>query len=343
MPLETIIAIITLASLIIYALMGGADFGGGVWDLLAQGRRAERQRKVIADAIAPIWEANHVWLILVIVLLFTAYPRAFALIMTALHIPLTVMLLGIVARGSAFVFRKYDSKDDKVQRRWTRVFGIASAVTPFLQGMCLGALASGAIRVEGSRLLTGYFDAWTGPFAIACGFFALGLFTYLAAVYLTVDARHDAEVQNDFRWRAIVSALALAPLSAVVFFVAREGGATYMFEGLTRWWAPWLLGGTTLCALLAVGALWQRRFALARAMAIGQVTLILTGWAVAQYPELIIPDVTIHNTAAPEITLKLLVGALAVGALVLFPSLYYLFRVFKGRPAADAPDEEEHD
>src|SRR5687767_13817299 len=143
--LEAVIAIVTLASLILYALMGGADFGGGLWDFFARGPRAARQRKIIADAIAPIWEANHVWLILVIVLLFTAFPVAFAAMMTALHIPLTVMLVGIVLRGSAFVFRKYDTKDDHVQRRWNAVFGISSLVTPVLQGICLGALAGGLI------------------------------------------------------------------------------------------------------------------------------------------------------------------------------------------------------
>src|SRR5881628_446364 len=115
MPLETILAVVTLVSLILYALMGGADFGGGVWDLLAHGPRVRRQREAIADAIAPIWEANHVWLILVIVLLFTGFPRGFATMMTALNIPMTLMLLGIVLRGSAFVFRKYDVK----QRRWS--------------------------------------------------------------------------------------------------------------------------------------------------------------------------------------------------------------------------------
>src|SRR5882672_5505822 len=106
--METIVALVTLASLILYALMGGADFGGGLWDFFANGPRAQRQRRLISDAIAPIWEANHVWLILVIVLLFTAYPRAFAVMMTALHVPLTAMLVGIVCRGSAFIFRKYD-------------------------------------------------------------------------------------------------------------------------------------------------------------------------------------------------------------------------------------------
>src|SRR5213594_1562236 len=125
--LKLIVAFFILSSLIFYALMGGADFGGGIWNLLAFGSRAKRQREAIADAIAPIWEANHVWLILVIVLLFTAWPKAFAAIMTALHIPLTAMLLGIVLRGTAFMFRKYDSRKDEVQRRWSRIFGVSSA------------------------------------------------------------------------------------------------------------------------------------------------------------------------------------------------------------------------
>lgn len=329
--LETLIALVTLAALVLYALMGGADFGGGVWDLLARGQRAARQRKLISDSIAPIWEANHVWLILVIVLLFTAFPRGFAAMMTALHIPLMAMLLGIVARGSAFVFRKYDSKDDAVQRRWSLVFGVSSLVTPFLQGLSLGALASGTIRTEGARVKTGFFAGWTEPFAIACGLFALALFVFLAAVYLTVDADQDRDVQEDFRWRGLISGIALAPIAAAVFFAARAGGAPQMYHDLTRWWAPYLLLATSGCAVTALVALARRRYRLARIAAIGQVTLILVGWGSAQFPHVIMPDLDIYNHAAPEITLRLLVIALGLGALVLFPSLYYLFYVFKRR------------
>jgi cytochrome d ubiquinol oxidase subunit II len=338
--LEIIIALVTLSSLILYALMGGADFGGGIWDLLASGSRAERQRQRIADSIAPIWEANHVWLILVIVLLFTAFPAAFAAMMTALHIPLTLMLIGIVLRGSAFVFRKYDAKEDRVQRRWSFVFGVASVATPVLQGMCLGALGSGAIRVTGYQVTTGFFSGWTGSFAIACGGFAVALFAFLAAVYLTVDTEGEPAVQNDFRRRAILAELALAPFAAAVFFAARAGGATEMYAGLTQWWAPLMLGATSGCAVLALIGLLSGRFRLARAAAVGQVTLILTGWSVAQFPRLIVPDVDIFQAAAPQITLKLLVIALSVGAVVLLPSLYYLFRVFKSsRPENQAKEE----
>src|SRR6266478_1747537 len=186
--LELIIAVFILLSLIIFALMGGADFGGGMWDLLAFGPRAKRQREIIADAIAPIWEANHVWLILVIVLLFTGFPRAFAAMMTALNIPMTVMLLGIVLRGSAFVFRKYDVKDE---RRWSTVFGVASFFTPFFQRVILGALTTGLIRVEQGRVLTGFMAGWLTSFALSCGVFALGLFAFLAATYLTLDTKDE--------------------------------------------------------------------------------------------------------------------------------------------------------
>jgi len=197
--LEVIVAIFILASLIVYALMGGADFGGGIWNMLAFGPRAQRQREAIADAIAPIWEANHVWLILVIVLLFTGFPRCFATMMTALNIPMTVMLLGIVLRGSAFVFRKYDVKEE---RRWSTVFGMASFLTPFFQGVILGALTTGQIRVEQGRVLTGFMAGWLTPFALSCGVFALGLFAFLAATYLTLDTRDEPDLQDDFRRRA---------------------------------------------------------------------------------------------------------------------------------------------
>src|ERR1017187_5796953 len=269
--LELIVAICILLSLILYALMGGADFGGGTWDLLAVGPRAERQRKAIAEAIGPIWEANHVWLILVVVLLFTGFPIGFAGMMTALNIPLTVMLIGIVLRGSAFIFRKYDSKSASVQRHWNTVFGIASIITPFSQGVILGALSTGQIRIVNGRIVSGFFAGWLTLFAFACGVFALVLFAFLAATYLTLDTKDQPDLQNDFRLRSLWSGLGLAPIAFVVFLLSRHG-APDMFHGLTRWWAPWLLAGTGLLALAAMVALWGRRFVLARMAAIGQVT-----------------------------------------------------------------------
>ncbi len=332
--LELIVAIFILLSLIVYALMGGADFGGGMWDLLAGGPRARLQRKAVAEAIGPIWEANHVWLILVIVLLFTGFPRGFAAMMTALNIPLTAMLIGIVLRGASFVFRKYDSQTEAVQHRWSTVFGAASFFTPFCQGITLGALATGQIRVGNGQVMTGFLAGWLTPFALACGVFALGLFAFLAATYLTLETKDQPDLQNDFRQRALWSELALGPIALAVFLTSKTG-APSMYAGLTRWWAPLLLVWTSLFALAALVALWLRRFSAARIAAISQVTIILVGWSLAQYPCLVTPDVTVLNAAAPGVTLRLLVLALGTGAVVLLPSLLFLFRIFKGRGTAD--------
>ena len=317
-----------VGSLVLYALLGGADYGGGVWDLFAFGPRAREQRKLIAEAISPVWEANHVWLILVIVILFTAFPPAFAAIATALHIPITLLLIGIVLRGTAFTFRTYDVQRDDVQRRWSIVFSIASIITPILLGTTLGAIASGTVRVENGAVTSGFFRSWLAPFPLAVGFFALALFAFLAAVYLTLEAR-ERKLQEDFRMRAIMSGVAVGLLALTVFILAKTGAPTVR-AGISRSW--WALGLHVLTAIFATSAfvtLWTRRYRTARVCAAAQVTLILLGWAFAQFPHLVEPDLTISSAAAPQITLQLLLGALAAGAILLFPSYYYLIRIFK--------------
>jgi len=331
MASEHALGAVILAALVLYALSGGADYGGGMWDLLASGPRARRQREAIEHAIGPIWEANHVWLILVIVVVFSAFPPAFAAIMTALHIPMSALLVGIVLRGSAFIFRKYDSGDDVVHRRWSTLFGAASFFTPFVLGLCLGALASGNIRVIDGRLASGFFAGWTRPFAMACGLFALGLFAFLAATYLTVDTEAEPELQEDFRARALASGLLLAPAALLTFLLARTG-APVIFARLTSWWGPLLVAATSVSALGALVALWRRQFRWARAAAVTQVTLILIGWGLAQFPHLVVPDVTLMNAATVASTQHALLTALAVGAVVLFPAFAHLFYVFKRRP-----------
>jgi len=337
LPLETIIAGVMIASLVLYALLGGADYGGGVWDLFAFGPRARKQRALIAEAISPVWEANHVWLILVIVILFTAFPPAFAAIATALHIPITLLLIGIVLRGTAFTFRTYDVQRDEVQRRWSLVFSIASIITPVLLGITLGAIASGTIRVEDGVVVNGFFRSWLAVFPFAVGFFALALFAFLAAVYLTLETT-DRELQEDFRLRAIVAGVVVGILALTVFLLAGKGAPTVR-AGISRTW--WAVGLHVFTAVFAVGAfyaLWLRSYKLARFCAAAQVTLILLGWAFAQYPHLVEPAITISSAAAPRATLQLLLGALVLGALLLFPSYYYLFRIFKrGREEAQQP------
>jgi cytochrome d ubiquinol oxidase subunit II len=327
---EVFVAGVLLAALVLYALSGGADFGGGVWDVLASGPRARAQREAIEHAIAPIWEANHVWLILVVTVLFTAFPSAFAAVMTALHIPLTAVLLGVVLRGSAFVFRKYDVPDDAVHRRWSGVFGAASMLTPFFLGLSLGAVTSGDIRVEAGQVTTGFFAGWTSPFAVGVGVFAQALFAFLAAVYLTVDTEEAPALQADFRRRGLAAGGVLIVVAAAVFSLARTGAPTVV-RGLTGSWGRVLLVAAAACAAAALALLWARRFHWARALAILVVTLILLGWGLAQYPYLVVPDLTIQNARAAPATLRMLSWILAAGAVLLFPSFGYLYWVFKGQ------------
>jgi len=323
------VGVVILIALNAYVVFAGADFGGGVWDLLAGGPRRAAQRGLIIEAIGPIWEANHVWLILVIVLLFTCFPPAFAEITTTLHIPLSLMLIGIVLRGSAFTFRTHHGPDDAMALHWGRIFAIASAVTPVFLGMCLGALASGAVPRAGK---TGFHDAfvapWLTPFCFAVGLLALTLFAFLAAVYLTVEAR-DSALREDFRRRALAAAAAVFVAAAGTLALALAG-APLVGRGLSASaWALPLHVATGLAAVTAIGALWRRHYRVARVAAAGQVSLILWGWALAQHPYVVPPALTIAEAAAPTITLTLVAWALGVGALVLFPSLAYLFRVFK--------------
>jgi cytochrome bd ubiquinol oxidase subunit II len=329
LSIDMLIAGAMMVSLTFYALLGGADFGGGVWDLFASGPRKQAQRELIAEAIGPVWEANHVWLILVVVLLFTAFPPAFAAIATALHIPLTLMLIGIVLRGSAFTFRSYDKRTDDAQRRWGRIFSMTSLITPVLLGVVVGAISSGQVRGEYSDFAAAFVAPWLAPFTFAVGFFALALFAFLAAVYLTLEARDEA-LREDFRLRSLASAVAVGVMALVVFLLS-GGGAPFIRHWLTRSWWTWPLQiSTAVFAVSAIYALWTRRFRMARFCAAAQTALILWGWGAAHYPYLVAPDLTIYNSAAPAITLRLVWWTLLAGSVLLFPSLYYLFRVFKG-------------
>jgi cytochrome d ubiquinol oxidase subunit II len=334
----------TMLSLTAYVLLGGADFGGGVWDLLASGPRRREQRALVADAIGPIWEANHVWLILVVVLLFTCFPPAFARLSVTLHIPLTLMLVGIVLRGSAFTFRAHDAQRDDVQRRWGGVFSVASVATPVMLGICIGAVAAGGIppRPSGS-FADAYIRPWLGVFPLSVGLLALALFAFLAAVYLTVEAEAEAPaLQDDFRRRALGAGVAVGLFSALTLLAARYE-APLVWDRLLR--SNWAVALHLLTALAAVGAflaLWLRRWRLARIAAAAQASFILWGWALAQYPYLLPETLTLDAAAAPPITLRLVLGALVLGAVVLFPSLVYLFRVFKGRHPPAGPASSAH-
>jgi cytochrome bd ubiquinol oxidase subunit II len=328
MALEHWLAGAILVSLIAYVLGAGADFGGGVWDLLAFGPRARQQRTLIAHAIGPIWEANHVWLILVVVLLFVCFPAGFAAISTALHVPLTLMLVGIVLRGSAFTFRSYGRVSDTTQERWGRVFAIASLLTPITLGACVGAIASGAIRLRHGQVAAGFFETWLAPFPTLIGLLAVALFAFLAAVYLTLET-DDPDLRDDFRRRALAAGFVLGALAFAALAMTRRA-APLLYTGLVARGTSLLFHAATgTSAVGALAALWRRHYGVARALAIAQVSLVLWGWGWAQFPYLIPPDLTFTAGAAPPAVLKVVLLALVAGGALLVPSLVYLFRVFK--------------
>lgn len=326
MPWELVLGGTLVVFLIIYALTAGADFGGGMWDLFARGKTANEERRLISRSIGPIWEANHVWLIAVVVVLFVCFPKAFAAVSTGLHIPLTLLLIGIVLRGTAFVFRGYD--EDEHYKTWSLVFAVGSLISPLMLGVVIGTLAAGDVRFdEQGVLIGGFFAGWMKPFPWVLGGFVVVLFAYLAAVYLAVAAG-SSPLSDVFRKKAMVSAVILAVVAWLCFFTAAEG-APVLAAGLSR--EAWSLSLQVLVASTAVGAfygLWVRRFRLARFFAAAQVVFIILGWAFSVFPYLIVGEMTVADAAAAESILAMTFYVLLIGSVLLFPSMYYLFHVF---------------
>jgi cytochrome d ubiquinol oxidase subunit II len=326
----TVAAILWLA-LTAYAVLAGADFGGGVWDLFASGPRAAEQRSAVADAMGPVWEANHVWLIFMITGLFTAFPITFGVLGLALFLPFTIATLGIVMRGAAFAFRAHGRDAVGASSPWGVVFGVASVVTPFFLGTAAAAVASGSIHAPGGQLASGFLEGWTTPLAVVIGLFALSICAYLAAVYLMVENEDRPALLADFRRRAIASALVSGVLALLALAIASVEGPR-LVQSVTGRGLP-LFVLALLNGPLALWFVWRSRPRIARAAVIAQVVFVLWAWAVGQWPYLVPPDLTISGTAAPADTLNALLIVIGIGSLILMPSLWLLFRVFKGRNA----------
>lgn len=321
MTIALALAAIMIAALVFYVLLAGADYGAGLWDLLSNGPCKEAQRDLIAKAIQPIWEANHVWLILIFVLLFSGFPSAFGFIMVALYVPILLMLLGIVLRGASFVFAAYSVTNPGLQRTYARVFSVSSCFTPFFAGLIIGSLSEDRSSIAGVTY-------WLNPFSASVGLLTLALFAYLAATYLTVEAETE-ELRLTFRIRAIAAGLATTLLAITAFFLS--GSYSYGLRDALlhnhRALGCELMAAVTI--LVGLVALCYKRYRSARVMAGAFAFAIVVGWAFAQSPYLVRPDRTIFNSMGSENTVRDIVAASIAGAFVLFPSLALLLYVFK--------------
>ncbi len=340
------IAVIALSvlwlGLIAYVVLGGADFGAGIWDLFAVGPQAERQHRLINKALGPVWEANHVWLIFLIVGLFTAFPTAFATLSIALFLPLTIALIGIVLRGAAFIFRTYAiDTTSRFVRWWSRVFSTSSLLTPFFLGVSAAAVASGHIEAPNGNVHADLGSSWTTPFALTIGAMGVSLCASLAAVYLTVEAINDNDPQlaEAYRLRAIIAGAITAVLGALGLLLS-PSEAPILWQGMLTRAIPVVIA-TMLIGLATAASLLLRRYRVARVLIILETAFLLGSWGLSQFPYIIPPNVTISNAAnEPSVILALLIS-IAIGMAILIPSLYYLFSVFKLSVPAPGLKKEE--
>lgn len=316
---------VALAAVMLYAMFGGADFGGGIWSLLAWGPRKQEQRLALEKAIGPVWETNHVWLILLVVTLFVVFPTAYAVIFEALYVPLFIALLGIVARGAAFAFRHYGQRESRLARQSLQWFSWASVATPFTFGLVIGAVTGGHIEVEGSRVVSGPFTGWLGPFALMCGLIGLLTCAFLAAAYMV--PRTEGALQEDFRRRAIAASLALGVATTVAIPVAAADADAFASH-LDDARVVAAMAATALLGLAALWALWTRRARLAPPLAAATVAGVVGAWGLAQHPYLLANALTYREAAAERITVVSFLVALPIGSLILVPSLWLLYWTF---------------
>jgi cytochrome d ubiquinol oxidase subunit II len=319
------IGAILLVGIVLYAVFGGADFGGGLWDLLAGGTsRGWAPRRLIDESITPVWEANHVWLIFDLVIFWTAFPRAFASVMTAEWLPLWLAVAGVVLRGAGFAFRK-EITDLRLLRIAGATFALSSLITPFFMGTVIGAVATGGIPADASHTNQ---SAWTNATALLIGFLFVAACAYLAAVYLTGEAsrRGDGKLRVYFARRAQGAAVVAGALSLAVLAELHSSNRL-LYDRLTGRSLA-LVIVAALCGVITVVLLSARRLRLVemRLVAALGVAAVIAGWGVAQYPVLLLhTNVTLTNAGAPQSTLTALFAVFILAVVLLGPSFALLY------------------
>jgi cytochrome d ubiquinol oxidase subunit II len=315
-------AVILWIGATLYALFGGADFGGGVWDLVAgDAETGRRPRALIQRSITPVWEANHVWLIFILVVLWTAFPEAFGAIMSTLYVPLALAALGIVLRGAGFAFRKSVDTVSR-ERALGATFALSSVMTPFFMGTVVGAIAAGNVPAGGNG---DAFSTWLQPLPLITGAIFVASGAYISAVFLVADAGRagNERLTEYFRRRALLAALVAGAL-AVAGLVALHGEADYVWERLTAQGLP-LVILSAVCGLATLAILARGGGRGMRPLAAGAVVAVIWGWGVAQFPYLLPTSLRISESAAPEPTLSAVLIVFAVAAVTVVPALALLY------------------
>lgn len=324
MSLELAVAAALFVGVIAYAVLGGADFGSGFFDLTAgNSLRGAELRTLVDHSIGPVWEANHVWLIYVLVIWWTGFPESFAAAMSTLVLPLLLALLGIVLRGASFAFRKYSATLAQA-RLFGIVFATSSIITPFFLGTVAGGIASGRVPLDGTG---DRWSSWVNPTSLFGGVIAVGTCAFLAGAFLVADARRSGHerLAEDLRVRALAVG---AATGAIVFaaLVPIDHDAPTLAAGLEGRAAP-LVVLAGLAGLGTMVLLWRRRYAVARITAVLAVAAVVSGWGVGQYPWLLVDEVTIADAAGATATLQGLLVAVGLAVVVVVPPLAYLFKL----------------
>jgi cytochrome bd ubiquinol oxidase subunit II len=324
-------------SILLYLVLGGADFGAGIIELFTSAKNRHKTRRTLYHAIGPVWEANHMWLIIAIVILFVGFPQIYSAMSTYLHIPLAIMLIGIIARGTAFVFRHYDAIRDDMQWLYNRIFISSSFITPLFLGIIAGSTVSGKIEYSAKDFLTAYVYNWLNLFSISVGLFTVSLCGFLASVYLIgeADDEHDR-----IRFVRKVKRMNIAAVicGALVF-----GSAELEHIPLRDWVFSNTVGlSAVIAATASLLTLWyfilQGKTIIIRVLAGFQVTMILLALSYAHYPDFIIihggDNLSLMEHHAPAKTMEALGWALILGSVLILPALYYLFYSFQKKDFA---------
>ncbi len=320
-----VVFVILCAGATLYATFGGADFGAGMWQLLAIRSPAEQRARIdarVSRSLGPVWEANHVWLIFALVVLWSAFPGAFGPIMETLYVPLALAAVGIVLRGSGFAFGHVFT--GRAGQRSADVFAISSLITPFFMGCVVGAIAAGDVKAGGGT--PGALD-WVGPLPLLVGVLFVASCAYIAAVFLLDDCRRagDEELAAYFKRRSIVAAVVAGVIAAIGLVVLRADGR-YDFDHLTSEGLPFVIASGILGTVTIAGLLkgWSRAL---RPLAIATFVMVIAGYAVAQYPYMLPTTLTVEDAAGVDATLTAVIVVFGVALVTVLPSLVLLYRL----------------